>query len=102
MNKTLYLGSTTCDNQDVAERLANALVERRLAVCVQIESIQSIYIVDGKLKNHPELRLSAKFLESNMKAIDAYRLANHSDDLGEWMAVKIDHVSKKYLQWAQS
>lgn len=102
MNDTLYLGSTTCDNQDVAERLANALVERKLAACVQIESVNSIYIVNGELKNHPELRLSVKFLESNMKAIDAYMLANHSDDLGEWTVVKADHVSKKYLQWAQS
>ena len=102
MNDALYLGSTTCDNQDVAERLSIDLVERKLAVCVQIQSINSIYIVNGELKNHPELRLSVKFLESQMKQIDAYMLVNHPDELGEWSAVRIDRVSKKYLEWAQS
>jgi periplasmic divalent cation tolerance protein len=100
MNDALYLGLTTCDNPDVAERLAHDLVERKLAVCVQIESVQSIYIENGDLKNHPGLRLSIKFLESQMRQIDAYMLANHMDEFGEWVSFRLDRVSNKYLKWA--
>lgn len=101
MNDALYLGLTTCKNQDVAERLAMDLVERKLAVCVQTQAVHSTYMLNGELQNHSELRLNIKFLESQMKAIDAYMLVNHPDKVGEWSAIRIDRVSNKYMQWAQ-
>jgi uncharacterized protein involved in tolerance to divalent cations len=86
----------------VAERLAIDLVERKLAVNVQTQEIQSTYIVNGELKNHAQLRLCIKFLESKMKAIDAYILANHQDELGEWTSLRIDRVSNQFMRWATS
>jgi periplasmic divalent cation tolerance protein len=101
MNNTLYIGWTTCRNQDVAERLANDLVERKLAACVQIESIQSIYTEDERVVNQVGLRLTVKFLGVHLQQIKAYILANHPDAKAEWITVKAENVNTKYLQWVQ-
>ncbi len=98
---TLYLGWTTCHDQDLAERLAYDLIERKLAACVQIESIQSIYRFEGELNNKSELRLCIKFTEQHLGSVEAYIQANHPYDTPEWVVVKAHHVSAKYLEWAK-
>jgi hypothetical protein len=39
---------TTCPNAEEAERLAEALVQRRLAACVQMHTIDSVYRWQGR------------------------------------------------------
>lgn len=101
MTLPLLLGWTTCDNQQIAERLALDLVERKLAVCVQIESIQSVYSYNGSVHREPELRLSIKFLKSKANSIESYILANHTYETPEWVVVAPETVNQKYLEWAQ-
>jgi periplasmic divalent cation tolerance protein len=100
MCDALYLGWTTCHDEDVAERLAHDLIERKLAVCVQIESIRSIYNFGGALKNESELRLCVKCTEAKIKPIEAYIMANHPYEIPEWVVVQATHVSPQYLAWA--
>ncbi len=101
MSNDLYIGWTTCDNQDVADRLAHDIVERQLAACVKIESVHSVYRHDGELHHEAELRLCIKFTESKMQALEAYIQANHPYETPEWIVMKPVHVSDKYLRWAQ-
>lgn len=101
MNNALYIGWTTCNNQDVAERLANDLIERKLAACVQIDSIQSIYIKEGDLVHEDVLRLTVKFLGTALQPINAYIMANHPEGNTEWISVKVENVNAKYLKWVQ-
>lgn len=102
MNNALYIGWTTCNNRDVAERLANDLIERKLAACVQIDSMRSVYMKDGELVNDDELRLTVKFLGTALQPINAYIMANHPDSNAEWISVKAENVNAKYLKWVQS
>ncbi|MGJ8651456.1 MAG: divalent-cation tolerance protein CutA [Opitutaceae bacterium] len=101
MNDDLYLGWTTCDNQDVADRLARDIVERQLAACVKVESVQSHYRFDGELHHESELRLCIKFTGSKTQALEAYIQANHPYETPEWIVIKPERVSEKYLLWAQ-
>ena len=39
---------TTCDDRDIAKTIARSLVEKRLAACVQILPIDSVYIEAGR------------------------------------------------------
>ena len=102
MNNTLYIGWTMCRNQDVAERLANDLVERKLAACVQVESIQSFYSDGKEVTHHGCLRLTVKFLGAHLEQINAYIVANHPEANSEWYSVRAENVNAKYLQWVQS
>lgn len=101
MNNALYIGWTTCNNRDVAERFANALVERKLAACVQIDSTRSVYMEDGELVSEERLRLTVKFLGTALLPINAYIMANHPDSNAEWISVKVENVNEKYLKWVQ-
>jgi periplasmic divalent cation tolerance protein len=101
MSNDLYIGWTTCDNQDIAERMAQDLVERGLAACVKLESVRSFYRYDNKIHNDSELRLCIKFTESKLDALSAYIHANHPYETPEWIVFKPEHVDPKYLRWAQ-
>ena len=102
MSDALYLGWTTCHDEDVAERLAHDLIERKLSACVQIESIRSVYRYEGEVKLESELRLCVKFASAQLKSIEAYILANHPYEVPEWVVVQADFVSLKYQAWAKS
>lgn len=101
MSDELRIGLSTCDNQDVAERIAIELVERKLAVCVKIDpDVRSIYLWKGKLQNHSEIRLMVKFPLSRADAIEAFIKVNHPYEVPEWIVLAPEYVSQKYLDWA--
>ncbi|MDQ8195377.1 divalent-cation tolerance protein CutA [Coraliomargarita sp. SDUM461004] len=101
MSDQLCIGLTTCDNQDVADRIAIELVERGLAACVKIDpNVRSVYKWQGELQDHSEIRLMVKFSLRNSEAIEAFIKANHPYEIPEWIVIHPDHVCKKYLDWA--
>jgi periplasmic divalent cation tolerance protein len=97
----LFIGWTTCDNSDVAERLAYEIVERDLAACVQIDDgVRSIFKWKGQIQNDLECRLWIKFSEDKLDAINNFIKANHPYENPEWVVVHPDIVMEKYLKWA--
>ncbi|MFP4068896.1 MAG: divalent-cation tolerance protein CutA [Verrucomicrobiota bacterium] len=100
MSEALMIGWTTCDNEDIAERLAHELVERGLAACVQVDPIRSFYKWRGKLEDHNECRLTIKFQQGKSKQIEGFFNANHPYDNPEWVVVASEHVGPRYLKWA--
>jgi len=99
MSEELMIGWTTCDNEDVAERIAQELVDRDLAACVQVDPIRSFFKWKGELEDHNECRLTVKFKAGTSKAIEGYFHANHPYENPEWVVVAADHVAPKYLKW---
>lgn len=95
--------STTVASQAEAERLARALVERRLAACVQISGpINSIYHWQGKIEVSAEWRCEVKTLRSVYPAVESAIRALHSYDVPEILAVPLAAVSADYLAWLQN
>jgi len=96
----LLIGWTTCDNSDVAERLAHELVERDLAACVQIEeSVRSIFKWDGETQSNLECRLCVKFAADKLDLVNTFIKVNHPYENPEWIVTEPVHVSPKYLSW---
>lgn len=97
----LLIGWTTCDNSDVAERLACDMVERGLAACVQFnDEVRSVFKFEGAVQDCSECRLTVKFDADKLNALNAYLKANHPYDTPEWVVVCPQYVSEKYLKWA--
>src|ERR1700751_2051322 len=97
-NKRLVL--TTTSSQEEARRIANALVERRLAACVNIVSkIDSIYRWKEKVEQAQEFLLLIKTTESAVDHLrDAIREL-HSYEIPECIVLLIETGSEKYLNW---
>lgn len=90
---------TTVASRDDALRIAHALVERRLAACVQLSSIDSVYRWQGALQLEPELRLTVKTLRSRYAAVEAAIRELHPYELPQVVALALDPVLPAYAQW---
>ena len=54
---------TTIDSLEQARAIANMLVDRGLAACVQISPIESVYSWEGSVQMEDEYRVFAKTTE---------------------------------------
>ncbi len=90
----------TCREQNEATRIANALVEERLAACVNIlPAVQSIYRWQGAVERASELLLLIKTTPAQFNALRDRIGELHSYDTPEVIAVPIVNSSEKYLAW---
>lgn len=92
---------TTIDDAERAATIARALVERRLAACVQISSIQSVYRWEGDVQEDPELRLLIKTTRERYAAVEALLKELHSYDLPAIVALDIAAASPEYADWVE-
>jgi len=83
-----------------AKRIAEALVKRKLAACVQIlPQIESIYVWQGEVKREAEVLLLAKTTRDNFAGLEREVRAIHSFETPEIIALPIIDGSKPYLDW---
>jgi periplasmic divalent cation tolerance protein len=84
-----------------AESLAEAIIEKGLAVCVQVEGpIRSWYRWEGRLETAEEYRLCIKLQEFQQTPLEVFINAHHPYRSPEWVVVRAEHVGEKYLSWA--
>jgi len=83
-----------------AERIASALVEERLAACVNaVGPIRSVYRWEGKLQNDEEWLLVIKSRAASFAALAARVRTLHSYDTPEVVALPVVAGSDSYLAW---
>jgi periplasmic divalent cation tolerance protein len=90
----------TASNAEEAERLADRLVEARLAACVQIlPQMESVYRWQGKIERQREVLLIAKTVTSKFAELEKEVRALHSYETPEIVAFPLTAGSEPYLQW---
>lgn len=90
----------TASNEDEAGMLANTLVERRLAACVQIlPGIKSVYRWREAVQTDSEVLLLAKTTRGNFAKLAATVQELHSYETPEIVALPAARVSGSYLAW---
>jgi periplasmic divalent cation tolerance protein len=94
---------TTTASAEVARRIATALVDGRLAGCVQIVGpVESIYRWQGKVETAQEWQLWIKTRSSLFAQVDHTIRALHSYETPEVLALAVLDGSKPYLSWLRS
>jgi periplasmic divalent cation tolerance protein len=90
----------TAASREEAARIAQLLVESKLAACVQIlPEMQSIYVWKGEVQRDSEVLLIAKTISSNFARLEREVRAIHSYETPEIVALPIEHGSQSYLDW---
>jgi periplasmic divalent cation tolerance protein len=83
-----------------AKRIAQALVEERLAACVnQVTGLTSTYRWEGKVRREKEVLLLIKAPRARFEAIAARVKALHPYTVPELIALSVDASTPDYLAW---
>ncbi len=91
---------TTIDKRSGAEELARALVEERLAACVQVRGpIQSTYRWKGQIETAEEWQCVAKSRADLFDRVDRAIRRLHPYEVPEILALPIAAASQSYLSW---
>jgi periplasmic divalent cation tolerance protein len=91
---------STAGSREEAERIASALVERRLAACVNIVGpIASVYRWQGAVERAEEFLLLIKTTSARSDAVAAAIKELHSYEVPECVELPITAGSDAYLKW---
>ena len=92
---------TAVSDEEQAERIATAVLEARLAACVQIQGIKSFYWWNGKINKDAEQLVCFKTTADKYGALEQTIVANHTYDTPEILQVPVTAGLEKYLGWLQ-
>ena len=93
----------TAPKRDEAERLAEIIVNERLAACVQIlPEITSFYHWQGKIERDPEVLILAKTTIDKFPELEKTVRENHSYEVPEIIALPSEAVSAPYFNWLKA
>jgi periplasmic divalent cation tolerance protein len=93
--------TTTVASREDAERLARALLDRRLAACVQLDAdVQSHYRWKGESCTDAEVRLTIKSLPGKLAALQDFMAEQHPYELPQllWQTMG---ASPAYAEWVR-
>ena len=93
---------TTTSSKKEAKTIAKKLLDKRLAACIQISKIDSLYNWKNRLYDEKEYKLTIKSLKSNYKKLKKTITLNHSYDTPQIITIKIDKLNKKYLKFIEN
>ena len=99
MSEHVVVLSTVGTAEDAA-RVARALVERRLAACVNVvPAVRSIYRWKGKVEEDEERLLVIKTRRDRFEALREALVALHPYDLPEAVVLTVEAGHAPYLAW---
>ena len=98
--KTFVVVLVTAGNAEEGRRIGRAMVEERLAACVNVVGpIRSIYRWEGAVEEADEHLLVMKVRAADVPALTARVRALHSYDVPEVVALPLTGGSEPYLAW---
>ena len=102
MGSEALLVLTTCANREEADELASALVQRRLAACVNRLGVVSTYRWESRVQHDEETLLVIKTTEARFDALQKTIQERTSYELPELIAVPVCNGSRAYLDWLET
>ncbi len=93
---------TTAPDEDVAARLARALVSGGHAACVnRVPGVRSTYVWEGEVQEDGEVLLWIKTTAQRVPALTALVEQEHPYDCPAVVALPVTDGSQTYLEWVR-
>jgi periplasmic divalent cation tolerance protein len=90
---------TTCPDQMSAEKIAKDAIKARLAACVNITKVRSIYLWKEKMEDTEEFLMLFKTTEKALNKLKDFIEKNHPYEVPEILEIKPEYINDKYLSW---
>ncbi len=91
----------TAPSKKVAVDIAQALIDRRLAACVNVSPTTSVYRWEGKVHTDEEHLMVIKTRRTYVDDIKELFAEVHPYDLPELIALEVEDGSAEYLNWVR-
>jgi periplasmic divalent cation tolerance protein len=91
----------TAANLEEAQKIGKTLVEERLAACVNIFPIQSIFRWNEKIDEANEFGMIVKTRSKKIKEIEQRVKELHSYEIPCVVSFRMDEGSDDYLEWIE-
>ena len=92
----------TFPDRETAQRIATALVDQRLAACVNlVPGVQSIYRWQGKVESAEEVLAVMKTTVEVYPQLEAKLKELHPYDVPEIVALPVERVQEGYAKWVE-
>lgn len=91
----------TTKDEDEAKKIGKTLVEERLAACVNIHPIKSIYRWGGKIQEEAEIAMLVKTKAGLVDEVIERVKELHSYEVPCIVSVQIAKGSPDYLEWIE-
>jgi periplasmic divalent cation tolerance protein len=93
---------TTTDSLELANSIAQTLLESRAAACVQVFGpVQSKYWWKGRIEEAAEWLCMIKARSADYERIEGLISEVHSYDVPEILAFPVQQGSRRYLEWLE-
>jgi len=93
---------TTCAGRAEAEALAQQIVEARLAACVQMTDVVSVYTWRNAVHKDPEVLMLMKTRADRYPELEAFIARHHTYEVPEIVRLPLDGGSARYLGWVDA
>ena len=102
MSDQVVVALTTCPDEASAQAVATALVQERLATCVnRISGVRSTYFWDARLQDEAEILLIIKTTAGRLDELRSRLSALHPYELPELLAIDVAGGNERYLDWVR-
>lgn len=102
MSDQVILALTTCPDEASAQAIAAALVQERLAACVnRVGGLRSTYFWDARLQDESEILLIIKTTAGRLGDLQAWLAALHPYELPELLTIAVAGGNERYLDWVR-
>ena len=96
--KPVIIVSTFPSKQSVTS-IANQIVKKKLAACVNITKISSVYSWKGKIENKDEYLALFKTTKKNQIALKKELEKLHPYDVAEIAEINVESINQPYMKW---
>ncbi len=99
MDNLYSIALTTTSNPEEAAKIAQILLNAKLAACIQVNQIKSYYIWQGSINVDDEQQLLIKCKTQDFVKIQHCIKENHSYETPEIIQIPITDGSSEYFKW---
>jgi periplasmic divalent cation tolerance protein len=90
---------TTAASREDAREIAGSVLAAKLAACVQLVAIESLYSWNGEIADEPEILLLIKAREEAYEELESAILAVHKYETPEIVMLPVVRGLPAYLEW---
>jgi periplasmic divalent cation tolerance protein len=89
----------TCKDETEARSLASRIVHGKLAACVQMNPVVSVYTWEGRVQTETETRLTIKTRTALYPALESFIRTHHTYEVPQILQIPISRGLPEFLDW---